>query len=423
MELIAEPRVGRVDTVPALAVRGSRGPVRVEVETTDAAGRRWRSTGEYAVGPDGALVLDDPERPWWDMAFADADAVPVAFTASDTELRYVVSAVAAEGAEARVELRRRWGPARPAEDVPGTGYVLRVYRPDAVAEPAPGVVVVPGSTGVAAMAPTAALLAAHGYVTAVLGYMQEPGLPPTFSRIPVEAIDAGLRAFAALPGVDAARIGVLAVSVGTVAASVALSGPGAPAVAAVVLVSPSHVVWQALTEGGPPPKAPMLTRAGDDLPYVPIRGEKLLGQMVRVQVARRFSRRPRSTALEMRPAYAAGLAGAGTDGAVIPVERIGAPLLVVAGEADAMWPSATMAQALADRRRERGGHPGDRLLRLAGAGHFLRPPVTPTTVDRNDALVSGGTPRAVARGQREAWDATVGFLAEALRPSAEPASS
>jgi hypothetical protein len=90
----------------------------------------------------------------------------------------------------------------------------------------------------------------------------------------------------------------------------------------------------------------------------------------------------------------------------------------VAGEADAMWPSAAMARALVDRRRQHGGHPTDRLLLLLllpGAGHFLRPPVTPTTVDRNDSLVSGGTPRASARGQRAAWDAVLGFLAATLR--------
>ena len=47
-------------------------------------------------------------------------------------------------------------------------------------------VLVPGSTGMAAVAPRAALLCARGYTTAVLGYMQEPGLPSTFRQIPIE---------------------------------------------------------------------------------------------------------------------------------------------------------------------------------------------------------------------------------------------
>jgi len=259
VELVVEPRLGRVDTVPSLAVHGAQGPrVRLEVVTTDAAGHRWRSSGEYPVGQDGVLMIDDVERPWWDMAFADPEAVPVAFTAPDTVLRYDLS-VAADGEVARADLRRSRGPTRPAEDLPGTGFVLRVYRPDDVQGPASAVVVVPGSTGLSAMAPTAALLAAHGYVAAVLGYMQERGLPPAFRQIPVESILGGLRAFAELPEVDDARMGVLAVSVGTVAALVTLSGADAPTVGSVVVESPTHVVWQALAGGGPPPKAPMLT--------------------------------------------------------------------------------------------------------------------------------------------------------------------
>src|SRR5919107_3369764 len=257
MQLVVEPQLGRVDTVPRVLVGGVRGPVRLEVATTDAAGHRWESWGTYPVGADGALVFDDAERPWWDMAFANA-AVPVAFTAPDTELRYEVR-VSADGAPpgtAVADVRRCWGPGRRAEDVRGEGFVLRIYRPNDAPGQAPSVVVVPGSTGVSAMAPTAALLAAHGYVAAVLAYMQEPGLPRTFRQVPVESILAGLRAFAALPGVDPTRVGVLAVSVGTAAVLAALSGSDAPPIGGVVVVSPTHVVWQAQAEG-PPPKASM----------------------------------------------------------------------------------------------------------------------------------------------------------------------
>lgn len=424
MELVVEPEVGPVDAVPRLLVRGAHGPVTVEVTTTDAAGHSWRSSGTYDVAADGALVLDDPERPWWDMEFADPGAVPVAFTAPDAELRYQVRVFARstgdgapDDADARTEVRRRWGPGRAAEEMRGEGFLLRVYRlgEAEAGAGAPGVVVVPGSTGVSAMAPTAALLATHGYVAGVLGYMQEPGLPAAYQRIPVEAILRGLRRFAACPGVDAGRVGVLAGSVGTAAALVALSGADAPPVDAVVVMSPTHVVWQALAEAGPPPKASMLTRDGHDLPYVPIRAEKLLGQFLRTRLLRRFSRRPRSAALQLLPVFEAGLAAADDlRAAVIPVERIDAPVLAVAGEADVMWPSARMAQALVDRRRQCAAAAGDRLLLLGGAGHFLRPPITPTTVDRNESLVSGGSPLGTARGQRAAWDAVLGFLAAHL---------
>jgi hypothetical protein len=137
--------------------------------------------------------------------------------------------------------------------------------------------------------------------------------------------------------------------------------------------------------------------------------------MVRNAVVRRLSNRPRSSALRLLPAYAGGLArGEAVTSAALPVERIDASLLAIAGSDDAMWPSAAMARALIERRRTHG-ITDDRLLLLPGAGHFLRPPVTPTTVDRNDALISGGTSHGTARGQRAAWDATLEFLARATR--------
>ena len=146
-----------------------------------------------------------------------------------------------------------------------------------------------------------------------------------------------------------------------------------------------------------------------------IRGDKLIGQMVRSALARRLTRRPRSSALRLLPAFAAALARPDAVApALLPVERIPAPLLAVAGTDDAMWPSELMARALIERRRVHGVGGVDELVLLPGAGHFVRPPVTPTTVDRTDTLISGGSPRATAQGQRTAWDATLRFLRQGL---------
>jgi hypothetical protein len=273
------------------------------------------------------------------------------------------------------------------------------------------VLIVPGSTGLAAAAPTAALLASHGYASGVLAYMQEPGLPQNFQQIPLEAIHAGIETFSVQPDVAAGQVTVLAQSVGTAVALSALAEPGAPTVRSVVLVAPTNVVWQALGGGGRPPKASSLTWAGQDLPYVPLRGDKLIGQIIRHAITGRLTRGPHSAALTMRPAYQAGLtATRAVTAATIRVDRIAPPILMIASTEDAMWPSVTMARALATRRSDRGD---DQLLILPGAGHFLRPPMTPSTVDRNDDLVSGGTPEGTAAGQRTAWDALLHDLGPA----------
>jgi hypothetical protein len=82
-------------------------------------------------------------------------------------------------------------------------------------------------------------------------------------------------------------------------------------------------------------------------------------------------------------------------------------LLLLAGSDDQMWPSEDMANRMLDRR----ARAEDRLLTYPGAGHFLRPPVTPTTVPWSATLFSGGTPAGTARAQAGAWQAVLDFLA------------
>lgn len=96
--------------------------------------------------------------------------------------------------------------------------------------------------------------------------------------------------------------------------------------------------------------------------------------------------------------------------ATIPVEEIACPLLLACGEDDQMWPGARMAAAIAQRRGAAGVGAEDVMLSFADAGHFIRPPVTPTTVPWNDALVSGGTAAGNARAQSETWKTMLSFL-------------
>jgi dienelactone hydrolase len=122
-------------------------------------------------------------------------------------------------------------------------------------------------------------------------------------------------------------------------------------------------------------------------------------------------------AMATLPAYAAGLRDdEAVARAAIPVENIACPILVVAGEDDQSYPAADMARALIDRRvRKAAAHStDDSLLTFADVGHFVRPPAIPTTVDRSDGLIAGGSPAPVARAQRDAWTAVLGFLGQHL---------
>src|SRR5579862_6718114 len=101
--------------------------------------------------------------------------------------------------------------------------------------------------------------------------------------------------------------------------------------------------------------------------------------------------------------------------ASIEVERIAGPVMLVSGEADAMWPSAPLADMALDRL-QREGHPyADVHLKYPNAGHSIRPPYIPTTVTSmlhpvDGALYAlGGTPEGNARAIADSWRKMLSF--------------
>jgi dienelactone hydrolase len=74
-----------------------------------------------------------------------------------------------------------------------------------------------------------------------------------------------------------------------------------------------------------------------------------------------------------------------------------------------MWPSGAAAQAMAERRIE-AGLPVTALI-FPDAGHPLYDTgFAPTTTFNRKHRKVGGTPRANARAQAEAWRKTLDFL-------------
>ncbi|MQA74710.1 MAG: hypothetical protein GEU88_10290 [Solirubrobacterales bacterium] len=428
MVLRVETTDGLVDDPPAIRVTQAPpgATVSLEVRTIDAAGHGWRSTMSFRAGEDGAAdpsreppldgpnAVVDPTAPLWAMEFASDDEAPVAFVAPAGRLEYVLEA-RSSGESVSARIVRRWmadGVRR--EQVRGDGFSGALFLP-AGDDAAPGVLLVPGSTGVGALEPEAALLASRGYCALVAGYMQEEGLPSSLREIPVETLLAATRALAAHERVDAERIGWVAASVGTQGALAALALADAPQVRCAVAIAPSSVIWQALPENGRPPKTAAWAHGGEALSWLPIHGERLIPEIVRHKILERFSRHPRPSALHMRPAYEPALRDRDAVAqASIPVERVDCPLLLVAGDADEMWPASEMSESIVERRRSHGVGSEDRHLRFADAGHFIRPPITPTTIPWSTDLVSGGTARGNAHAQAAAWAARLEFLAQHL---------
>ena len=95
--------------------------------------------------------------------------------------------------------------------------------------------------------------------------------------------------------------------------------------------------------------------------------------------------------------------------AVIPVERISGPLLLISGRDDQTWPSTYMSEQVVERfRRYSFSHPVTHLA-YDDAGHAIGRPHFSTVNAR------GGTPEGNARARAQSWARMLEFLEAHLR--------
>jgi dienelactone hydrolase len=392
----------------------------VAASAVDEGGTRWRSHARFAVGSEKLLDLGhvapisgsydraDSMGLLWSMAPPGGEAEP-RFHMSWERLDVEFEAVA-DGDRASATVRRSFAAEGVQRvDIEDRDVTASLFLPPGRG-PHPGVAMFHGSgAGIPGLAPSGALLASHGFAAIVVGYFGVPGRPQTLCEVPLESLAAGVERLRRHERVDAGRIAALGTSVGAEAAVAMASYIEGLELAGVVGVAPSSVVWQALADGRPPAK-PRWTLRGSALEYAPVRGERLLWQvLVRNPLRRAVRRQPE---LRTAKAYEAGLRQPAAREAAIPVERIRAPLLLIAGEDDEVWPAVEMARAMLARR---GAEHADRLVTYPHTGHIsLRPPGLPTTVLRSGELAFGGTAAGFFDAMQAAWPEILRFLEATL---------
>ncbi|HYI47054.1 MAG TPA: acyl-CoA thioester hydrolase/BAAT C-terminal domain-containing protein [Allosphingosinicella sp.] len=280
------------------------------------------------------------------------------------------------------------------QDIAQHGMVARFIRPEG-AGPFPALLILGGSEGgtrgVRAMA---APFAAQGYAVLALSYFRADGLPPALDQILLETFDRGLAWLAAQPSVDRNRIGIFGISKGAEAALLVASRRAG--IRAVVAGSPSHVVWQGLSQDFA--RRSSWSAGGAPLPFLPYEASRGFVSIFKLY----------EDALPNLPQNAQ---------AAIPVERINGPILLISGRADALWPSAAMAEAMVTRLRARGFRHRVAHVSYADAGHMAPAPpaIGPTRAEQLPML--GGTIEANDRARAQAWPVTICFFREALAPS------
>jgi dienelactone hydrolase len=281
------------------------------------------------------------------------------------------------------------------------------------AGPFPGVVVFGGSEGgLGGGALTGSGLVRDGFAVLAIAYWSVPGKPSGMTRLPLETFQRAVQRMRAMPGVAPGRIGVLGVSRGGEAAL--LVGASFPSeVQAVVALVPSGAAWASPGSS----TQSTWTLDGGDVPFLPwptgSGGTLTRDSGVTVSLSAPFFQGGLDSAID------AGL----LTRALIPVERINGPVLLLASGDDGIWPSCPLA-ALAWSRLLDAGHPArfaDSSTCFPGTGHSINPtragfPLA-DLIDRgsgNSRTGYGGAAPADDDANRQLWPRIAKFLHDAL---------
>ena len=273
------------------------------------------------------------------------------------------------------------------------GFVGRLYE-HADERQRPTIVALTGSGGGidAHMAPW---LASQGYNVLALAYFNAPGLPGDVLELPLEYFATAIEWLAKRPRTR--DVSVVGASLGAEAAL--LIGSYYPDRLRVVAAwMPTHVVWEGIDArarlgGDPAYAAPGKSRwsiYGKPLPFV----RKFISPA-------RLTRPPLTATVDQ---YVPALERPLDPAAMIPVERIHGPVLLVSAGDDLAWPSLRMGREIKARLSERPNRAEVQLWEFPLAGHALPPPGIGTNVSL------GGTWSGNALAQHDAWSRLRAFL-------------
>jgi dienelactone hydrolase len=386
------PQAALVDQPVSVRVQGLAAGARTTLTTRarDTDGITWSATAQFKATSAGEVSLGQPSlggsytgvNPMglFTLMTPPPGSAPDWFRYPDAGYKVTVQANVDGGEVAGASVR--WHSPLMAGVVvkqlrPDKGGIYgNLYLPKNVAARRAAVLVFGGSGGGLTTSFAAALLAAHGYPSLALAYFKAPGLPQTLHNIPLEYFTSALEVLRAQPGVDPGHVLVTGESRGSEAAL--LLGAYFPRlVNGVIAGVPSSVV----NPGWPDVSRPAWTLGGRPLPAVS----------------------PSEFGQPNPP---------GKQRAVIPVERIGGPVLLACGAQDLVWPSCGYVDAITARLREHEfAHPVT-ALRYGDAGHLVGGLTAWYGSLTNDALTSfGGTVAGTQAAQADAHAKLLGLLA------------
>lgn len=297
------------------------------------------------------------------------------------------------------------------------GVVGTLFYPKNM-QKAPGIIVVPGSSG-GIPENKSQLLASHGYAVLALGYFGLDGLPEKLDHIPLEYFQNAMRWLKKQPEVNQNKITLIGSSRGGELVLL-LAATFPHEVDAVIACVPSSFVYG----GFPRVNEPAWTYKNAPITFVPSPYfEDISNAVNEGKVA--FHQGTFEDPWEIAPHFLYGMQRFhhALEAATIPVENICCPILILSGESDTLWPSSVYGKLIMERLDKKHATIKRKHLCFANAGHailFPYPPYMPAighpVFISEDNLWSsyGGTAAGNARASQDSWKEILDFLKKTL---------
>ncbi len=373
---------------------------RVQMTAVDKSRRTWRSSAVYDVDETGFLDIakkhsidgsyrgvDDQGLIWSMRAEMGGTDGPFALSV-DEGMDLIVSCVQGGELEIKYSIQRQIVSKNVSvSDFDKDGLVGRFYEPSSPAPNCIPFVYLGGSDG-ALKAEFPALLASHGIPALALAYFGQGDLPKFCAELPAEYFTKAIDELTKRTGHTQVNVGGL--SKGGEAAFLIASLD--TRVHGLISWSGSPAAWEGIGPQGAGRSS--WTVGGEPLPFLSF-------DRSAIEI---------ESPLRLAPGYAAVIKGARK--AMFDLKARPLNVLMIAGDDDAMWPSAQL-----HRLAERYLAPGSTVKNLVypGAGHAIGVPGLPTTTIEvvhpalNLMITTGGTPEANAKARAESWAEVVRF--------------
>lgn len=395
--------------------------------TQDAENKTWRSQAVFQSDAQGQIDLNqqaslsgsyqgvDGQGLFWSM---QPQAKKTLFTlAQQTALKITLKAYAKKQVIGEFEIIRQVLPEYIQRIEIDNEKVQGVLFSPKGKNNLPAVIIVPGSSSVTSMESTAAMLATKGYVVFILAYYNFKNLPNEIYELPLEQIHCGINWLKDYPQVNQQKIAVMGASKGAEALLATLAYLPDNQIKAVIALSPSHVIWQGIGNGRPQRKSSW-SLFNEPLHFLALNYHQIFLEGLLKNIGKKLNLVklfPQCESLRLVHTYRQALKNKRReDEARIPVENIKAPLLLISGKEDLMWPASQMCSAIKTHLQKCHATQAITHLDLTGAGHVFRHPGVPTTIQqatfKNMTLAFGGQPKKMAQANQRYWSELLAFL-------------